>query len=228
MARPLTRSAGRRGGRRDATAYRRGSPGRRQARPPVLHPRARQERGCHDSCMPARNRHARSKAGRKPCGACPSRPWVRPEEGQVLRRQHAQAGRNRQRADQGRSPLDREKALAHVGCSDVVSPIKIALPSFRLAANPNGARMSARAQFAVQGGPEEWAQFMRYDGYASHMLPALVRWTLEGILAAREIRQVRAEERGCVDPAPRPRSCRVRPANSATRKSGPPVCPAGW
>ena len=55
--------------------------------------------------------------------------------------------------------------------------------------------MSTRAQIAVQTGPEEWAHvYIHYDGYPSHMLPALARWTPEDILAAREIRQVRADQ----------------------------------
>lgn len=55
--------------------------------------------------------------------------------------------------------------------------------------------MSTRAQIAIQIGPEEWAHiYVHYDGYSSHMLPALVPWTPEDILAAREIRQVRADE----------------------------------
>jgi hypothetical protein len=55
--------------------------------------------------------------------------------------------------------------------------------------------MSTRAQIAVQIGPEEWAHvYCHYDGYPSHMLPALARWTPEDILAAREIRQLRADQ----------------------------------
>ena len=55
--------------------------------------------------------------------------------------------------------------------------------------------MSTRAQIAIQTGPEEWAHvYCHYDGYPSHMLPALARWTPQDILAAREIRQVRATE----------------------------------
>ena len=55
--------------------------------------------------------------------------------------------------------------------------------------------MSTRAQIAIQTGPEEWAHvYIHYDGYPAHMLPALARWTPEDILAAREIRQVRANE----------------------------------
>ena len=55
--------------------------------------------------------------------------------------------------------------------------------------------MSTRAQIAIQTGPEEWAHvYIHYDGYPGHMLPALARWTPEDILAAREIRQVRADE----------------------------------
>ena len=55
--------------------------------------------------------------------------------------------------------------------------------------------MSTRAQIAIQTGPEEWAHvYTHYDGYPSHMLPALARWMPEDILAAREIRQVRADK----------------------------------
>ena len=55
--------------------------------------------------------------------------------------------------------------------------------------------MSTRAQIAIQIGPEAWAHvYTHYDGYPSHMLPALACWTPEDILAAREIRQVRANE----------------------------------
>ena len=54
--------------------------------------------------------------------------------------------------------------------------------------------MSTRAQSAIQIGPSEGAQiYCHYDGYPSHMLPALAPWTPEDILAAREIRQVRAD-----------------------------------
>lgn len=53
--------------------------------------------------------------------------------------------------------------------------------------------MSTRAQIAIQIGPEKWAHiYTHYDGYPSHMLPALAAWTSEDILAASEIRQVRA------------------------------------
>ncbi|MFN4159472.1 MAG: hypothetical protein ACK4GO_13850 [Gemmobacter sp.] len=55
--------------------------------------------------------------------------------------------------------------------------------------------MSTRAQIAIQIGPDEWAHiYAHYDGYPEHMLPALVPWTPEDIRAAREIRQVRADE----------------------------------
>jgi hypothetical protein len=55
--------------------------------------------------------------------------------------------------------------------------------------------MSTRAQIAIQIGPQEWAHiYCHYDGYPSHMLPALAPWTPADILAAREIRQVRADE----------------------------------
>ena len=54
--------------------------------------------------------------------------------------------------------------------------------------------MSTRAQIAIEIRPEEWAHiYVHYDGYPSHMLPALVPWTPEDILVAREIRQVRAD-----------------------------------
>ena len=55
--------------------------------------------------------------------------------------------------------------------------------------------MSTRAQIAIEIGPGEWAQvYVHYDGYPSHMLPALERWKPADILAAIEIRQVTAEE----------------------------------
>ncbi|WP_114965595.1 hypothetical protein [Alkalilacustris brevis] len=61
--------------------------------------------------------------------------------------------------------------------------------------------MSTRAQIAIQIGPREWAHvYTHYDGYPSHMLPALAPWTPEDILAAKEIRQVRADELDCFDP----------------------------
>ena len=54
--------------------------------------------------------------------------------------------------------------------------------------------MSTRAQIAIQIGPEEWAQiYVHSDGYPEHLLPALAPWTPEDILAAKEIRQVRAD-----------------------------------
>ena len=53
--------------------------------------------------------------------------------------------------------------------------------------------MSTRAQIAIQIGPEEWAHtYVHFDGYPSHMLPALAAWTPEDILAAKEMRQVTA------------------------------------
>jgi len=45
---------------------------------------------------------------------------------------------------------------------------------------------------------------IHYDGFPSHMLPALARWTPEDILAAREIRQVRADALDCFDPPRKP------------------------
>lgn len=60
--------------------------------------------------------------------------------------------------------------------------------------------MSTRAQLAIQIGPEEWAHtYVHYDGYPSHMLSALAPWTPEDILAAKEIRQVRADALDCFD-----------------------------
>ena len=54
--------------------------------------------------------------------------------------------------------------------------------------------MSTRAQIAIKTGPEEWAHvYCHFDGYQEHMLPALAPWTPEDILAAQEIRQVRAD-----------------------------------
>ena len=54
--------------------------------------------------------------------------------------------------------------------------------------------MSTRAQIAIQIGPDEWAHiYAHYDGYPEHMLLAPVPWTPGDILAAREIRQVRAD-----------------------------------
>ena len=69
--------------------------------------------------------------------------------------------------------------------------------------------MSTRAQIAIQIGPEEWAHtYVHYDGYPSHMLPALAPWTPEDILAAREIRQVRKDAIDSFDP---PRAPRILP-----------------
>ena len=66
--------------------------------------------------------------------------------------------------------------------------------------------MSTRAQIAIQTGPDEWAHvYVHFDGYPAHMLDALSRWTPEDILAAREIRQVRADELDCFDPPRVPR-----------------------
>jgi len=64
--------------------------------------------------------------------------------------------------------------------------------------------MSTRAQIAIQTGPDKWAHvYVHFDGYPSHMLAALARWTPADILAAKEIRQVRADALDCFDP-PRP------------------------
>ena len=61
--------------------------------------------------------------------------------------------------------------------------------------------MTTRAQIAIQIGPEAWAHtYVHFDGYPSHMLPALAAWTPEEILAAREIRQVTPEKLDCFDP----------------------------
>ena len=68
--------------------------------------------------------------------------------------------------------------------------------------------MSTRAQIAIETGPEEWAHvYCHFDGYPAHMLSALTPWTPENIIAAQEIRQVRADELDCFDPPrilPRP------------------------
>uniref|UniRef100_UPI004048796E hypothetical protein n=1 Tax=Yoonia sp. TaxID=2212373 RepID=UPI004048796E len=69
--------------------------------------------------------------------------------------------------------------------------------------------MSTRAQIAIQTGPVEWAHiYVHHDGYPSHMLPALARWTPGDILAASEIRQVRADELDCFVP---PRAPQILP-----------------
>jgi hypothetical protein len=69
--------------------------------------------------------------------------------------------------------------------------------------------MSTRAQISIQIGPEEWAHvYCHYDGDPEHMLPALAHWSPEEILAAREIRQVRAHELDCFDP---PRAPHILP-----------------
>jgi len=67
--------------------------------------------------------------------------------------------------------------------------------------------MSTRAQIAIQTGPPEWAHiYVHYDGYPSHMLPALAHWTPEDILAAQEIRQVKPDALDCFDPPRAPGS----------------------
>lgn len=69
--------------------------------------------------------------------------------------------------------------------------------------------MSTRPQIAIQRGPEEWAHvYVHFDGYPSHMLAALSRWTPKDILAAREIRQVCANKLDCFGP---PRAPRILP-----------------
>jgi len=65
--------------------------------------------------------------------------------------------------------------------------------------------MSTRAQIAIQTGSDQWAHvYCHFDGYPSHMLPALARWTPADILAAKEIRQVRADAIDCFDPPREP------------------------
>ena len=65
--------------------------------------------------------------------------------------------------------------------------------------------MSTRAQIAIQTGPDQWAHvYTHYDGYPNHMLTALAHWTPEDILAAKEIRQVRADAIDCFDPPREP------------------------
>jgi hypothetical protein len=69
--------------------------------------------------------------------------------------------------------------------------------------------MSTRAQIAIEVRPEEWAQiYVHYDGYPSHILPALAPWTPADILAAREIRQVRADQ---IDAFEKPRDPVILP-----------------
>ena len=69
--------------------------------------------------------------------------------------------------------------------------------------------MSTRAQIAIETGPEEWVHiYVHYDGYPAHMLPALAAWAPEDILAAREIRQVRADKLDSFAPPRAPRILR--------------------
>lgn len=69
--------------------------------------------------------------------------------------------------------------------------------------------MSTRAQIAIEVRPGEWAHtYVHYDGYPLHMLPALAPWTPEDILAAIEIRQVRADE---IEAFERPRAPVILP-----------------
>jgi hypothetical protein len=73
--------------------------------------------------------------------------------------------------------------------------------------------MSTRAQIAIQTGPNVWAHvYCHFDGYPSHMLPALARWTPEDILAAREIRHVGTDALDCYDPprTPHPATAHLR------------------
>ena len=70
--------------------------------------------------------------------------------------------------------------------------------------------MSTRAQIAIEIGPGEWARiYCHYDGYPSHLLPALAPWTPEDILAVKEIRQVRADE---IEAFERPRDPPILPS----------------
>jgi hypothetical protein len=69
--------------------------------------------------------------------------------------------------------------------------------------------MSTRAQIAIQTGPEEWTHiYCHFDGYPAHMLPALVSWTPDDILAAGEIRQAQTDRIDCFNS---PRAPRVHP-----------------
>lgn len=69
--------------------------------------------------------------------------------------------------------------------------------------------MSTRAQIAIEIGPEEWAHiYTHFDGYPSHMLPALAPWTPDDILAARDLRQVTAT---ALDSFAPPRAPRILP-----------------
>ena len=66
--------------------------------------------------------------------------------------------------------------------------------------------MSTRAQIAIQLGPEAWAHvYVHFDGYPAHMVPSLVSWKPEDILAAREIRRVTPEGLDCFSPPSMPR-----------------------
>lgn len=66
--------------------------------------------------------------------------------------------------------------------------------------------MSTHAQIAIQTGPQEWAHvYVHYDGYPSHMLPALEAWTPEEILAAQEIRFLDREHLDAFEPPRAPR-----------------------
>lgn len=69
--------------------------------------------------------------------------------------------------------------------------------------------MSTRAQIAIEIRSGEWAHiYTHYDGYPSHMLPALAPWTPDDILAAIEIRQVRANG---IEAFERPRALVILP-----------------
>ena len=69
--------------------------------------------------------------------------------------------------------------------------------------------MSTRAQIAIEVEPGKWAHvYTHFDGYPSHMLPALASWTPADILAAKEIRQIRADK---IEAFETPRDPRVLP-----------------
>ena len=88
--------------------------------------------------------------------------------------------------------------------------------------------MSTRAQIAIQTSPEEWAHvYVHYDGYPAHMLAALSGWTPEDILAAREIRQVRADKLDCFEPPRAPR-WPPRRASARARGFGAMACAPRW
>jgi hypothetical protein len=55
--------------------------------------------------------------------------------------------------------------------------------------------MSTRALIAIPTPAGDWLHvYCHFDGYPNHMLPALAHHTPDAILAASEIRQIRADQ----------------------------------